>query len=802
MIKVTIDPDGLATDALAALVVRDELQYIESRLKIRDAIRMKIAINVIVTNRKIGRWYESLKDYPNVTINVISPKTVLLEALNPPSTSRLYTNFPVHDREIKELELIDKAKGNPPRRRLETIKDIEGWILSVCVDECWSKSGGTLLHLSEMASFFLLMKEYINHPTLERLISRQKETWFDVALSDCYRWLFASPNERAFLIYAWQISKNYDRTMRRNILEEMTTNSQEVLKPIEKYLDEIPFIQCSDDFKGKSQLSDLIQIKWKNVLKSKFEYKKGKLGIEKNEVLKQKFKQIINEAVMRMSGRIVGEINAISFFVKEKPSYFTKELFNLIAGKFNLFPQQIQELDEFIPREFPSEPMVNWDWDQISKWAVDKYFPYKKWSLQHERHNKSIEEIANSYSNWLYMKYPELKNELSPLVYGTWYKIKEYIQKRYQILWIIIDNLCCFYIENTINAFKEQKLFPSSEPLLCLSMLPSETKISKTALVAGNLPSQIDKDNYQNYKLLFKEFCKKNKITDYRVIPENEFRKSKLGAHTITCCIINKLDVSSHGGFFDLEDEIRDFLKRIGKYIKDFLPSDLLHKKFRLIISTDHGSCKIPQNIKGVRLPKGARVEKDKRFVYIDSNQNLDKNWYFLDGNKFALPESIAIVKGYGFIGKRPKGLIHGGMTPEETLIPHLEFCLQPMELKDMQCYHSHSSDPIIGTRKQKVELSIRNLNDYEISNVEVYIPSHSIEIKIEKIPSKDEVSKFTEVALLRDEVVDSKDNMVTLQGYYSFDCRGETKRGKVEVKIKIRKIIKDSETAEEIFKS
>jgi hypothetical protein len=332
-------------------------------------------------------------------------------------------------------------------------------------------------------------------------------------------------------------------------------------------------------------------------------------------------------------------------------------------------------------------------------------------------------------------------------------------------------------------------------------MLPSETKISKTALIAGNLPNQIDKEKYQKYKLLFEDFCKSNKIAEYRVIPESEFKKSKFGEHTITCCIINKLDISSHGGFFDLEDEIKDFLRRIAKYIKDFLPSDLSFKKFLLIVSTDHGSCIIPQNIKGFRPPKGAKVDEGhKRYVYIESDQYLDKNWYFLDKNKFALLENIAISKGYNFIGNRkPKGLIHGGMTPEETLIPHLEFSLQPLELKDIQCFHS--SSPIIGTRKQKVELSIRNLNDYKISNVSVHIPSHSIEIKVEEIPAKDEVTESCEITLSRKEVVDSKNNIVTLQGFYRFDCMGEAKLGEVEVNIRIRKIIEGPETAEEIFK-
>lgn len=803
MIIVTIDPDRLGKDTQAALIVRDESQFIESRLKIRDAIQMKKDISVVVKNRKIGQWYESLGDYPDVEIRFVSPKTVLAGTLN--LSNRPSINLPINDYEIKELGLIEKARENPPKTNLGTTKDVEDWILSVCVAECWGKKEGTLTHFSKIASFFLLTKEYVKHPALERVIEKQKENWFNSPVGEAYKWLFFTPNDRAFLIYAYQILKNYDRTMRENILDEITVKSQDVFKPIKKYLDKVPFIKCGDDFKKKSELGGLIEIKWKNILKSKFEYKKGELGTEKNEVLKQRFNQIITEAITKMSGEIVGEIKGISFFIRENPSYFSKELFNLIGAKFSLFPQQIEELGQFIPPKFPSEPILNWDWSQISKWAIDEYFPYKKWALQQEKQDKKIEELAESYSEWLYKKYPELKNELSPLVYGTWYRIKEYIKQGYQILWIVIDSLCWLYLEDVISAFRKKGFSLSSDTLPMLSMLPSETRFSKSSLIAGKLPNQIQKGNLQKYSLLFEEFCKANNIFEYRIIPpdklENVLRKEKFGKQTITCGMTNNPDISMHKNFYGLERQMKAFFENIAEDNKNFLSHHTFSKPFLLIISTDHGSCMIPTNIKGLKEPKDGKIEKEhKRFVYLNSTHNLGENWYFLDKNKYALPESIAIAKGYSFIGNRkPKGLIHGGMTPEETLIPHLEFCLQPLELKDVQCYHS--SPPIIGTRKQKIELSVRNLNDYEISNVAIYVPSHSVEIKTEKIPEKNEVTESCEITLSREEVIDSKDNTVILQGFYSFDCMGETKRGEVEMKIKIRKIIEGSETSEEIFK-
>ena len=799
MIRIRIDPYRLSKDDTIALVVDDESQFIENRLKIRDALHKRKDLNVVIKNRKIEQWYKSLRDYPDVKVEIVSPKSVLSKALNFPTSLSL--NLPVNDSEIQELALIQKAKKHQPQTRLATVKDIESWMLSVCVGECWGKKGGTLSHLSEMASFFLQGKELQQHSALEKLNEKQKEQWFNSSVGEAYKWLFTTPDDRSLLIYAWQILKNYDENVREKFLDELTKNNRKVLEPIEKYLEQIPSCECSDDYERKSELSDLLEIRWNNILRNNFKYKKSEIQEKKDEVLKQRFKDIINEVIIKMSGKIAGEINALLSFVRENTFYFSKELFNLIGAKFSLFTKQTEVLSQLIPPEFPSEPLLDWDWNQISKWAI-KYFRYKKWSLCQERRDKRVEKIAESYSEWLYRKYPELKNELSPLIYGTWHRIKRYLEQGCQILWIIIDNLPWFYLEDVVKAFKDQRLYCSSGPTLCLSMLPSETRISKTSLVAGKLPDQIEIDKYQNYKLLFEDFCKQNNIASYRSIPDSEFRKTKLEKHQITCCIINKLDVSSHGGFFDLEDEIKDFLRRIAKYVKDFLPLGIVSNKFYFVISTDHGSCIIPPNVKKLKEPQGAKVEKvHKRFVYTESESRLDENWYFLDKNKFGLIESVAIAKGYSYIGNRkPKGLVHGGMTPEETLVPYLEFCLKPLDVKAIQCFHSSSPIPI-GTRKHKVELSIRNLNDYKISNITLYIPSHSIEIHIEKILAKDEVTQSVEIAISREELVHNKDDRVTLQGFYTFDCLGQSKRNQVGVEIKIRKIVDVSETVEKLFR-
>jgi len=68
-------------------------------------------------------------------------------------------------------------------------------------------------------------------------------------------------------------------------------------------------------------------------------------------------------------------------------------------------------------------------------------------------------------------------------------------------------------------------------------------------------------------------------------------------------------------------------------------------------------------------------------------------------------------------------------------------------------------------------------------------------------IPAKDEVVASIEMTLPKEDVIVDKDNTVTLKGLYSFYCLGEQKHGKIEVKIKIRRIVDEAETAEELFK-
>ncbi|PIP49238.1 MAG: hypothetical protein COX14_00335 [Chloroflexi bacterium CG23_combo_of_CG06-09_8_20_14_all_45_10] len=330
MIRVIIDLYGVRANQAHDIVVENEPQYIDSRLKIREAILRDNDLVVVVKNKRIGNWYESLKDYSSSAVKVerISPKSILIEELDlPPS---LAMSFPLNDNEIIELNLIGKAKTFPPKSRLATPRDVENWILSACIDRCWGEVNPTLTHFFKIVSYFLSgEKEPTSPSSLKKLVDKRKGEWLNSSVGDAYSWLFKDPIGNGFLVYGLQVLRNYEDPMKQKILAEIA--SRKSIQPITKYIDQISPCECGDKIQKKGEFSDLIEIKWKNSLQDKLQFNISQIRQEeKDKILKERFEQIINDVAVKMSGKIAGEIDALQIFIKKNPLYFNERLFNLI----------------------------------------------------------------------------------------------------------------------------------------------------------------------------------------------------------------------------------------------------------------------------------------------------------------------------------------------------------------------------------------------------------------------------------------------------------------------------------------
>lgn len=799
MIEIIIDIHHKLKEDTSAVIVNNEKEYIESRLKIRETYQKRRDIRIIIKNKKIREWYESLLYHDYATKEEISPKSILAEKL------KINTLLiPFADEEVEALKLIEKAESSPPTHSLTSVDGVKNWVLSLSLDRCWGEEGGTSEHIAKVASYFLSINGKIDTESLLRgLITQKEDKWRGTSLGSVYEWLLEAPENNAFFLYALQITKNYEDSIRKSIMLEINKNLEET-DAILDYINRMPHIECKHDLKER-EFSDSLEIKWKNVLRHRFQYKKGEI-IDEHE-LEERFEKILINGIEQMSGEITGELNGLISFIQKNAQYFNERLFDIIHAKFSAFPEKMEELKEIVPPKLPTKPSKEWQWEKICGWVEDEYMPYKKWSIkQGLAENKELKEYGAIYSNWLYENYPKMKNDIYPLNYGTWHFIKDYVDGGYQVLWVVVDNLRWVLLEDVINAFQRQGFnsHPPEGVTPKLSMLPSETNVSKRALVAGKLHSQIDNDAM--YKELFESFCRENDIKSYSFIEDADLIRGELKRDEVTCCIINKLDFSSHRADFDLQDDIKAAINRCAQYVKEYTfrgikNNDIPRDKIIVIISTDHGSCLLPKGSKGYNKPDGAAMDgKHKRFILLNRIEHLNDNWYYLEKDSFGLRENTAIIKGYDFIGKRkPKGLVHGGLTPEETFIPHLEFCLNPIKIKSIECIHV--SDPIpLGNIKREVEFAIRNPNEYEIKNVRIHIPSHNVEITSKVVPPMDEIRKSIEISLPKETTTLDENKMGTLKGYYKFECLGKGEYRETGIKIKVKKIFDKLGTAEELF--
>jgi hypothetical protein len=98
-----------------------------------------------------------------------------------------------------------------------------------------------------------------------------------------------------------------------------------------------------------------------------------------------------------------------------------------------------------------------------------------------------------------------------------------------------------------------------------------------------------------------------------------------------------------------------------------------------------------------------------------------EAEWFRLAAFEFGLSYDVAIPRGFGYIGQKPKGFTHGGLLPEETVVPL--FLLKPGVMPTEEALEFRQiSDPIIRGKPQSLELAVRNKLPVDITNLEVFV--------------------------------------------------------------------------------
>jgi len=751
--------------------------YIDCRKTIYNALYRDENLVLCVQNIVCCKWFWDLKEFPSIEIEEVDPCIELKKKLKVFELPSDIENYP------KIIIELGSLQEQTPKSK---ISDVWSWMIGKKLGNCWKEKNPSLKHLNSLINWFLQNKKFpaTTSDLLKKHVEKKKNFWVNKAkgkLPKAYRLLFKNPYKNSQLILAFRLLGNYPVNIRNEFISKLSPDSNN--------FDDKLFINLPDVYENP----DVIKFISNNVKR----YWNSKLS-ENNIVLENIIKST--------SGKIKGELIAISNWLHKNPIYCTKLIIDKIRLHFkniNIVENILSELEGLVPPKYPYKPNKDWNWKEWSSWVVEEYLPYRSWLWKNKKIDLKIDQYSKLYSEWLYYKYPKFLYDCEPLVLSIFKKIKELVDNGYVVFFILIDNLSWIWGQKLMEIFKERNIHLINEPIKLISMLPSKTSISKLSILSGRPQSFLEKESYkENLSEYWKN--KGNYKVRYRANDKNLKNLFSENAQ-IYIYQFDRLDSLAHDTrIIDIEHEINNSLQWLSDIIvnsiKNF-PKDL---KMRIVVSSDHGSTLIHKKNNRLPLPKTAvedkRSKKHKRYIKIDLPDGIDEiDWFILGKNDFLIKENYAVAKGYSYLKSRPISYTHGGLSPEETVVPFLEFYFG----KAPKCFPLevvHRGHPILRAREQKIKLILKNPNNFPVSKISIRLPDYNIEKTFNYMDSQSEV-ETPDIGITLESKLKVKDGTCKIEGICSFKAHGRSYIFNILIDIKIREIFKyDIDSLEDLL--
>ena len=263
---------------------------------------------------------------------------------------------------------------------------------------------------------------------------------------------------------------------------------------------------------------------------------------------------------------------------------------------------------------------------------------------------------------------------------------------------LVVDNLGWAFSEMLRDLFQEQGYFlASAEPYL--AMLPSETEISKKCLLSGAVGYQaIDDKTYKG--IIERGWVPYFNNHDFRYISDIG---SLSAIETIDAAtyVVNYLavDKALHKPADEIGMPHRDHVHHLlGKLVDNamaFIEKHGLKDIIRIHVVSDHGSTRIPPTIQNDLDPaffKSNGFEaRSHRYVVVSNEcfaglaDNLKLDCFFLPANDFLNPENVLCARrGNRFLPTEQDFYVHGGLLPEEVIVPYMVFEPASVSVQDL----------------------------------------------------------------------------------------------------------------------
>ncbi len=514
----------------------------------------------------------------------------------------------------------------------------------------------------------------------------------------------------------------------------------------------------------------------------------------------------------QVSGELEIEFRALHRLIVEHDIPVERSLVNRVRERFAPIRRRVMdEMEELAlhappDRPKPPDPDGDWDADRWIQWAVEAYLPYRFWLEETERHDKEVANYGAAYADWLADRYPQLRPTFPHTVYRALHNQMEHLEGDSPVLFVVIDNFNYKFL-NHLERRLENVGFYCSERTPYLAMLPTCTEVSKKCLFTGS-PEPFGETGYE--RPIRDAWQRRLGDLGLRYLPYlGSLKEVEEREHDVYFLNHTLIDDALHTsekklGFShakavrrrlgDLVDAIEKFARRIGS-----------ERELTVIVCSDHGSTRIPAeaaNLIDQAFYEERLDDPHHRYIAVSDDDmealpdNVDFECYRFRRQVFGLNTNYVVARGYGrFKETDETTYVHGGLTPEETIVPLSVF--QPVVEAPRALTVRLLEDEFRYGAKATIHLELVNVNPYPCLDLRVEVLDENVDcepVELEALGGHEDIELNVPARIWR------RDEEVTsLRLQVSYQALGERRQQVEELAITMRSMMESGFDLEDL---
>jgi len=570
----------------------------------------------------------------------------------------------VQENQIRDANLLDIDITPKPDT------DFEDFILDIYFSPWLSQPRIPLSRLGELIQSIdqNQWRQNINKPLVGDILRRRTTQWHDKAENEgeklIIEWLLDSPDQLKKKLGLLKVLQHYPPELGIKILG----GEYKCLKDLDLELNEIrineSLVRPAIDL-IRVHLEELTRLENKQEsIKKLLDQVSGYLEIE-FDILQR----LLHSTETEVSQNLVRKIKSVFAPLKHRP----------------YLDQAIADLDLLVKVPEPPSPDRDpdhpWNENEWIDWAVKHYLPYRYWLEEVGKLTGNISAYAKAYADWLFQNYTEMRLSSKRMIYQALPRFRDLMVSGKPILVLLLDNFNLKFL-NDLTRYFQNEAFYREKLEYYISMLPSCTEVSKKSLVLGQ-PEPFSGTSYA--KIVEETWTNALNNRKVHYLPHiKALREIDKRDHDVYFLNYLPIDIAFHQD----EEQVgishaqmtRSYIRALASDVRAFAQRIGADNDLTVIIISDHGSTRIPEeapNIIDSKFFAKRITDKHHRYVSISDDElkdlpdNVRYQCYIFEKDRYGLEENyLAAQNYYRFIETNESSYIHGGLTPEETIIP------------------------------------------------------------------------------------------------------------------------------------